>query len=194
MARGQSRAQSEVSGQIPPLKGGLPDNIGVSRGVVIKMANDVNEIATKAKRLSPAKLKAAVKMVLEADDETYQNKLETSKDIPFKGPGSDLTRTAMMLARAGRFKEEWKGSWDRQIDEKAKDMVLDALHVADTASVNAKGIINAIEETGRQDEPRVKARLDALREVYEENKAARQTEIRLTQQRAMENVSRFLGG
>jgi hypothetical protein len=194
MARGNSKAQSELSGQIPPLKGGLPDNYGVSRGVVIKMANDVNEIATKMKRISPAKLKAAVKTILEADDETYQNKLETSKDIPFKGPGSDIDRVAMMIARAGRFKEEWKDSWDRQIDDKTKDMVLDALHVADTASVNAKGIINAVEATGRQDEPRVKARLDSLREVYEENKAARQTTIRLQQQRAMEGISRFLGG
>jgi hypothetical protein len=56
------------------------------------------------------------------------------------------------------------------------------------------GIILAVEKTGRQDEPRVRARLDGLREVYEENKEARQTTIRLQQQRAMEGISRFLGG
>jgi thymidylate synthase len=194
MARGNSKAQSEVTGQIPPLGGGLPDNYGVTRGVVIGMANDVNAIAVKTKRNPPRVAKANLKSILEDDDETYENRLQTTKFIPFKGPGSDLDKVAMMLARVGRFKEQNKDSWDRQIDEKTKDMVLDALHVADTAWVNAGGLIRDVEATGRQNEPRVKARLDELREIYEENKNARQTIVRLEQQRALENVSRFLGG
>lgn len=158
------------------------------------MADDVNEIASKFKRLSPAKLKSFVKTLLEADDDTYGDKADTTKNIPTNGPGSDVSRVAMAMARANRFKNEWKDSWDRQIDERSKDMVMDALYFADNASINAKGIINAVEATGRQNEPRIKARLDEFREVYEQNKGAANVLADLERRRALEGLSRILGG
>lgn len=172
----------------------MPDNYGMSRGVFIKTAKDVLKMAKAAKPLSTGAVSDFAIAMVEDDDDTYFDKLETTKNVPYVygGPLRDVT-TLLLRAQRASNEEAWaKG--DQEVSSTMRAIAINALKVAAEAHDNADKIIKKIESYGKQDEPKVKGRLEQFRVIRDQNAKARERYRDFVQQEQMNAIRSVLGG